>query len=135
MTEPKPDYKFVHSTREIIAPPPTAKNGKPETTPLLRDNRYQLDVDGRFIETWELMVMESGNFADAIMVFARYLVRGGKRVSPEIPNTPLDELSRAEVAQIENSSAYKVLKRFTIPQLNAAAQSFVEQSNNFNDPN
>ncbi len=92
------------------------------------DNRPKIEVDPKQIETWELMVMEEGKITGFIMVFARYLVRNGQPVSPEIPHKPHDEMTRAERAQVENSEAYRYLKRMGIAQLRAAAESFMEQA-------
>jgi hypothetical protein len=72
-------------------------------------------------------VLESGKITDWLLVFARYLCRGETPISPEIPNKPLDELSKAELAQIHNSQAYKLMKRFPIPQLRQAAEAFQKQ--------
>ena len=100
------------------------------------DNRLQILVDGKMVETWELMVMEGGKVAEWLMVFARYLARGDRLVSPGLPSEPLDELSRGERAQIMNSQAYKLLKRFKLASLRMAAESFMTQASTIdNDPN
>jgi len=123
MSEKTLEY-FTESTWEHT-------NGKPQ----MIDSRLQLLVDGRHVETWELVVMESMKLTDWIIVFARYLARGEKFVSPNLPNTPIDELTRAELAQIKNSDAYKLLKHMKMPALKAASQSFITQATDFSDPN
>lgn len=90
------------------------------------DNRVQIDVDARQVETWEIMVMEEGNITKAMMVFARYLARGGRKVSPDLPSAPVDELNKADIALIKNSEAYRQLKRMKLPELRGAIESFVE---------
>lgn len=111
-------------------------NGAQKDLTQLKDNRLNLRVDGRQVETWELMVMESLRVSDWLMVFPRYLARGERIISPNLPNKPLDELNDSEIAQIKESEAYRAMKRFKIPQLRAAAQSFAEQAAEFGtDPN
>lgn len=101
-------------------------NGKQDLKQV-KDNRLQLTVNGRFVETWELMVMQELKVNDWLMVFTRYLYRGDRLISSDLPAKPLDELTRAEIAQIQNSDAYKVLRRFTVTQLRQAAESFARQ--------
>jgi hypothetical protein len=48
------------------------------------DNRVKLIVDEKKVETWELMVLESGRITDWLLVFSRYLCRGETPISPEI---------------------------------------------------
>lgn len=93
------------------------------------DNRVQLVCDPKQLETWEIMVMETGKVNDAMLIFAKYLYRGETAVSQNLPNDPIDELSKEQIQQIKDSKAFKMLKRFKLPQLQAAIRSFVAQSN------
>ena len=104
------------------------KNKRMEEKQTYIDNRYRLEVDPKQVEAWELIVMESPRITDWMMVFARYLVNGSGLVSPGLPATPLDELTREERAEIVESKAYKALKHFKLPQLKDAAQSFAQQA-------
>ncbi|MCP4342692.1 MAG: hypothetical protein GY799_28375, partial [Desulfobulbaceae bacterium] len=97
-------------------------------TDTFNDNRARIEVDPKQIETWELMVMEAGVVANWILVFSRYLKRGDKLISPSLPNEPIDFLGKAELAQIKNSDAYKMLIRFKTAEIAAAARSFSEQA-------
>lgn len=99
----------------------------------VRDNRLQLMVDGKLVETWELAAIEDGKINDWLMIFARYLFRGDKPVSSNLPYRPLDDLTRAEKAQIRNSKAYKELQRFRLPTLRQAATSFMDQASSIDD--
>lgn len=96
---------------------------------VVMDNRPRLVVDAKKVETWEIMVMESGKISDCLLVFARYLCRGERPISPEIPPSPIDELSRAEISQIQNSEAFKHLKRLKLKELQGAVSSFLTQAN------
>ena len=106
------------------------QNGQVAT---FQDNRLHLVVDGRFVETWELMVMESMKISDWLMVFSRYLCKGDRLISSNLPNKPLDELSKAELSQIRNSDAYKALQRMKMPSLKEAAESFAKQAASFGE--
>ena len=64
--------------------------------------------------------MQSGQIGNGILIFCRYLSNGSGLISPDLPNTPIDELPRAELARIKNSEAYKIIRRWTGPQLEAA---------------
>lgn len=92
------------------------------------DNRPHIVVDAKNIETWELMVFEEQRINDWMMVFARYLYKGDRPVSPDLPADPLDELTGAQKAQIRNSDAFKYLKRMKVATLRAAVESFAEQA-------
>jgi len=91
------------------------------------DKRAQLEIDPKQIEVWELMVLETQVLTDWIMIFSRYLTRGGKLVSPGLPDDPLDELKKADLARIRNSQAFKELKRYKTPELRRVTASIVEQ--------
>lgn len=97
-----------------------------EQQPAFVDNRARIEVDAKQVETWEIMVMEEGNISKALLVFSRYLARNGAPVSPDLPSAPVDELTKAEMAQIRNSEAYRQLKRMKLPMLKQAVQAFVE---------
>jgi hypothetical protein len=92
------------------------------------DNRIQIFVDPKRVETWELMVLETSKINDALLVFARYLTRGEQLISPNLPGDPIDELTPEQLQQIKNSEAFKILKRFPIPELQGAIKSFVAQA-------
>ncbi len=92
------------------------------------DNRPTLLVDPKQIETWELMVLESGKITACMLIFARYLCRNGQPVSPGLPTDPIDELPKGELARIKDSEAHKLLKRMKIGDLQAAIRSFMEQA-------
>lgn len=109
-----------------IPNPVPANNG--DAPPQALDNRLRLEVDPRQVEAWELVVMESPRITDWMMVFSRYLVNGRGHISPNLPKTPLDELTEAERERILSSEAYRALKRFSLPDLKAAAQSFAQQA-------
>lgn len=124
------------STVEYFADPAREQLNGNKPQPELVDNRLQLLVDGRQVETWELMVMESRVVSDWILIFARYLARGDRLVSPDLPREPIDELTRADKARILNSDAYKMLKRMSLPNLKRAAESFLAEAASLGtDPN
>lgn len=91
------------------------------------DLRIRLEVDPKRVETWELMALESGKITDWCLIFARYAATDRGLVSPDLPNTPIDELTADEKKQIMDSRAYKAMKRFTIDQLKKAVAAFQEQ--------
>ena len=101
-------------------------NGQETAVRQYVDNRMKIEVDSKQVETWEIMAMEEGNITKAMMIFARYLCRGDKPISPGLPSDPVDELNKADTAMIKNSDAYKLLKRFKLPELKAAIEAFVE---------
>ena len=104
----------------------------------IKDNRIHLDVDPKKLQTWEIMIFEedSPKINDLLMVFSRYAANGDGLVSANLPNDPLDELTQEQVKEIKSSTAYKALRRFTLPALRQAARSFAEQAGEaFNDPN
>lgn len=112
-----------------------SNGSKPDLTQV-RDNRLQLLVDGRQVETWELVALETLRITDWLMIFPRYLARGDKLISPNLPHKPLDELTESEIVQIRESEAYKMLKHFKLPALKAASKSFVNQAGQLgDDPN
>jgi hypothetical protein len=108
----------------------TTSSGTPPSNGMTQpvDNRIRLEVDGRQVEAWELTVMESQKISECMLVFARYMVNASGKLSPDLPNAPLDELTAEQRQQIKNSAAYKALKRFKLPDLNKAARSFLEQA-------
>lgn len=118
MTELIAEYTTSSGT-----PPAPQSNGLP-----FDDNRLRLEVDGRQVEAWELTVMESQRITECMLVFARYMVTDRGPVSPDLPREPLDELTAEQRQAIMNSKAYKALKRFKLPDLNKAAQSFLAQA-------
>ena len=118
MTELTAEYTTSSGT-----PPSAQPNGA-----AYDDNRLRLEVDGRQVEAWELTVMESQRISECMLVFARYMVDARGPVSPNLPREPLDELTPEQRQAIMNSKAYKALKRFKLPELNKAAQSFLAQA-------
>ena len=92
------------------------------------DKRLQLVVDGRQVETWEITALQSHMVEQWQLIFARYLCRGEVPVSPGLPNTPLDEATAEELETIKKSEAYRLVKRFKMPSLKAAVQSFTDQA-------
>lgn len=104
-------------------------NGTPQDRETFVDNRLRIEVDPKQIETWELMAMETGRLEDTMLVFTRYLYRGERQVSPDLPNDPIDELPKAERARLKDSAAYKELKRLKLGDLQAACRSFLDQAN------
>lgn len=129
MSESSATYEFIS---KVASEQVNGKQGHYEPV----DNRLQLNVDGRFVETWELIAMEGMKISDWLMIFPRYLARGDRLVSPGLPDKPLDELTPSEIAEIRESEAYKMLKRFKLPNLKAAAESFAKQAAEFStDPN
>lgn len=110
-------------------------NGKPDLTQF-KDNRIKLDVDAKQVKAWEVAVLQTGQFHETMMIFARYLTRGGKLISPGLPDKPIHKLTGGEKSQIRNSAAYEILEMFDLATLQAAATSFVNQANDFGtDPN
>lgn len=95
------------------------------------DARVQLVIDQKKIEMWEVMAIETERVTDMMMVFARYLCRGDQPISPEIPYKPFDEMTKAELAQLKNSEAFKLLRRFNGEQLQAAAAKLKAASAGF----
>lgn len=98
-----------------------------EQQQLYRDVRLHLEVDPKQVETWELVALESNQVSKWILIFPRYLSNGRGLVSPGLPNTPIDRLTKEEKQQITSSEAYKALERLKTPDLRAAANSFMEQ--------
>jgi hypothetical protein len=84
------------------------------------DNRYKLEIDPKKMELWEIEVMQSAQIGNGMLIFCRYLSNGNGLISPNLPSEPIDELPRAELARIKNSEAYKIIRRWTGPQLEAA---------------
>jgi hypothetical protein len=101
-------------------------NGKQE----IIDNRIRLEVDPKKVETWEVMVFEDTNAttSELLMIFARYAVNANGPLSPDLPDVPLDELTKEQRREIMKSDAFRALRRFPLPSLRAAALSFVEQA-------
>ncbi len=99
--------------------------------------KVRLEVDGRFVETWELLIFEDEltGIGDLLMVFSRYAVDGDGKLSPDLPDDPLDELTDDQRQEIKQSRAYKALRRFPLPALRNAASSFADQAREDFDPN
>ena len=86
------------------------------------DNRPRLEVDPKKLHLWEIEMIE-GTTTQGLLVLCRYLMRNGRPVSPDLPETPVDELSRKEMVILKNSDAYKQLRRFRASDLEAALKS------------
>ena len=101
------------------------------------DNRVHLDVDPKKVETWEIMIFEDRTvrIADLLMIFSRYASNGRGLISPGLPSEPVDELTDEQRAEIQASEAFKLLRRFSLPNLRLAAQSFADQAKMALDPN
>lgn len=85
----------------------------------LKDDRPKLVIDPKKLAMWEMEMIE-GTTTQGMFVLCRYLEIGGRKVSPDLPDTPTDELSRKETAQIKGSKAYKILRRFQASEMEAA---------------
>lgn len=106
----------------------TKHNGRSQrTAPAARD--VHIAIDPKKVELWEIEVFESGNMGNGMLVLARYLVdNNGQLVSPGLPDAPVDELPKGEVARIRNSAAYRLLRRFNVSQLESAMSQIKDGS-------
>lgn len=98
------------------------------------DNRPHIQFDAERIQTWELMALENQRINDMILIFSRHLANGQGLVSPGLPDSPLDELTAEQLAEIKASEAYQVLRRYPLSQLRTVSRTFLEAMQNY-DPN
>ena len=103
-------------------------NGASTPPPMqVKDNRLQIVVDEKQVESFELAIIDSGVITDWQILLSRYLCNGNGPISPElqkIEKKPLRFLTSDEKATYINSEAFAIVERQKMPQLMALVKAF-----------
>ena len=93
----------------------------------VKDNRLQIIVDEKQVESFELAIIDSGVITDWQILLSRYLCNGNGPISPElqqIEKKPLRFLTAKEKETYINSEAFAIVERQKMPQLMALVKAF-----------
>lgn len=104
-------------------------NGTPQDKETFVDNRLRLIVDPKQVKSWEARTAQTGDLEKNMIIMCRYLHRGERLVSPDLPEKKrLEDMNKAEIAQIKDSLAFRAIDEFSMEELQTAIQAFVNQA-------
>lgn len=100
---------------------------EPQSPQQVKDNRLQIVVDEKQVESFELAIVDSGVITDWQILLSRYLCNGNGPISPElqrIEKKPLRFLTTDEKETYINSESFAIVERQKMPQLMALVKAF-----------
>ena len=96
-------------------------------------NRVIVKPNIENVSAWEMEIFENetAKLTDIMMVLAKHTVNGnGKLLSPELMEEPLcqaiEDLTPEQVKEFKQTTAYKAIKIFKLPALQAASKDFLD---------